>query len=999
MKRLVPFSVSIALSLTMSAGLAFALSGDGIQEKPALEVASGLQARAQIAVTSKPAPRAAQPWGSFRAHVGDSWQAIWDADTGVPHRIFGTGMQVPGSVGSEKIAENYAWQFLARHIDLLAPGSRVSDFTLVSNHLDHHGMRTIGMIQTYNGLEVIGGQVNFRFKNDRLFVIGSDALPYVRVPQLLYSMDHGVARDTAVSWMKSDAAKVAARDVEGPFILPIISHGTVTYHTVLRVAVDAEQPLGVWQVYVDAATGDEVARKQTLLFANGTVAYNVPSRHPLASRSPLPARNTSLTVDGASVVSDANGGVSWLGDQPTTVETTVTSPLVAVTNRAGNAATTSLTLDPDGTAVWNDSNQLVDAQLTTYIHGHIVKEYARRFAPDLAFLDDQLDARVNIDDSCNAFSDGTTINFFQSDDRCQNTGRLADVVYHEFGHSLHAKSIIDGVGSFDGAFSEGLSDYLASTITGDPRMGIGFFLGAANIDNPLRHIDPPNREHRWPEDVGEIHFTGLIFAGAMWDLRQALIGSTEFAGNEQGAIQLADDLFYAAVQRASSIPATYVEVLAADDDDGDLSNGTPHECLINITFGQKHGLRDLFANFTPIGAQTPDTSEYSLDFAITGLTNRCPGDNVVSASLQWGLRKAGNGTPNEIALSGSGTGIERTFTGTIPKQAIGSTVRYRFVVRLADGGEWAFPTNLADPAYEFYVGEVVELYCTDFDSDPFAEGWNHDLVKGEEGNDDWEWGMPQAAPGSVDAPVPFSGSYVLGNSLGSATEEEATGQYPNLTTSFVTLPPVDISSPDGNIYSDVRLHYRRWLTVEDARYDQATIYVDSREVWQNLRTAEGGTHHIDTGWVFHDVSLSPEVRDKDIQIKFELSTDEGLEFGGWTVDDLCVVARADSICGDGQLTGIEGCDDGSNNSDTAPNACRSTCRKAFCGDNVVDSGEQCDNGGELDAVCNLQCRYLSGKEPGGCGCTVGDNEAPTAPLLLLFGFLALLTRQRMRAAR
>lgn len=1001
MKRIVPISVSIALSLTMSAGLAAALSGDTVKKNPSLEVASGLQARAQIAVTMRPAPRAAQSWGSFKAHVGSGWQALWDADTGVPHRIYGTGMQVPGSVESARVAENYAWQFLARHIDLLAPGGRVGDFTMVSNHLDHHGMRTIGMIQTYRGLEVIGGQVNFRFKKDRLFVIGSDALPYVRVPELLHSMDQSVARDNAAQWVKSGAAKVAAREVEGPFILPIISHGAVTYHTVLRVAVDAEKPLGVWQVYVDAATGDEVARKQTLLFANGTVSYNVPARHPLGSRRTELARNTSLVVDDAAVVSDGDGVVTWNGEQPTTVATSVSSPLVALTNRAGDEATTSLSLAPDGDAVWNESsNEFVDAQLTTYIHGHLVKEYARRFAPDLGFLDEQLEARVNIDDNCNAFSDGRTINFFRKDDRCQNTGRLADVVYHEFGHSLHAQSIIQGVGAFDGAFSEGLSDYLASTITGDPRMGLGFFLGVAAVDSPLRHIDPLDEEKRWPDDVSEsIHSTGLIFAGAMWDLRKALIASAEFEGDEDGAIRLADDLFYAAVQRASSIPSTYVEVLAADDDDGDLSNGTPHECLININFGRRHGLRDLLADFSPIGAQTPEAADYSLDFGISGLTDRCPGDNIVSAELQWGLRKASNGTPNVVALQGAGTGIDRTFTGTIPKQDLGTTVRYRFVVKLADGGEWTFPTNLADPAYEFYVGDVVELYCTDFDSDPFAEGWAHDLVKGEAGDDDWQWGMPMVAAGSVDPPVPFSGSYVLGNSLGGAAVEEASGQYPNQTTSFVTLPAVDLSTSDGNIYSDVRLHYRRWLTVEDARFDQATIYVDSREVWQNLRTQAGGTHHIDTGWVFHDVSLSPEVRDRNIQIKFELATDEGLEFGGWTIDDLCVVARADSICGDGQLTGIEQCDDGSGNSDTESNACRATCRAAFCGDGVVDDGEDCDNGGELDDVCNLQCGYLSGKEPSGCGCTVGDNDTPTAPLFLLFGFLALVTRQRMRAAR
>ena len=110
----------------------------------------------------------------------------------------------------------------------------------------------------------------------------------------------------------------------------------------------------------------------------------------------------------------------------------------------------------------------LDAELSTYAHAGIVKSYAKRFAHSLAYLDKQLRATVNIDDACNAYSDGTTINFYRAGQGCENTGRIADVVYHEFGHSLHYQSIVFGVGDFDGALSEGISDYLAATITGDP---------------------------------------------------------------------------------------------------------------------------------------------------------------------------------------------------------------------------------------------------------------------------------------------------------------------------------------------------------------------------------------------------------------------------------------------------------------------------------------------------------------------------------------------------
>lgn len=48
------------------------------------------------------------------------------------------------------------------------------------------------------------------------------------------------------------------------------------------------------------------------------------------------------------------------------------------------------------------------------------------------------------------------------------------------------------------------------------------------------------------------------------------------------------------------------------------------------------------------------------------------------------------------------------------------------------------------------------------------------------------------------------------------------------------------------------------------------------------------------------------------------------------------------VCGNGILEAGELCDDGPNNSDTAPNACRTNCRDPYCGDSVIDDGEECD---------------------------------------------------------
>ncbi len=55
--------------------------------------------------------------------------------------------------------------------------------------------------------------------------------------------------------------------------------------------------------------------------------------------------------------------------------------------------------------------------------------------------------------------------------------------------------------------------------------------------------------------------------------------------------------------------------------------------------------------------------------------------------------------------------------------------------------------------------------------------------------------------------------------------------------------------------------------------------------------------------------------------------------------------NAAPVCGDGIVDSGEQCDDGTANSDSTPDACRTDCHLAFCGDGVADIGEDCDDGG------------------------------------------------------
>jgi cysteine-rich repeat protein len=63
-------------------------------------------------------------------------------------------------------------------------------------------------------------------------------------------------------------------------------------------------------------------------------------------------------------------------------------------------------------------------------------------------------------------------------------------------------------------------------------------------------------------------------------------------------------------------------------------------------------------------------------------------------------------------------------------------------------------------------------------------------------------------------------------------------------------------------------------------------------------------------------------------------------------------------CGDGVTSRDFGeeCDEGTNNSNTVPNRCRTNCKEPICGDRVRDDGEGCDDGGQVSGDgCSPDC--------------------------------------------
>lgn len=117
--------------------------------------------------------------------------------------------------------------------------------------------------------------------------------------------------------------------------------------------------------------------------------------------------------------------------------------------------------------------------------------------------------------------------------------------------------------------------------------------------------------------------------------------------------------------------------------------------------------------------------------------------------------------------------------------------------------------------------------------------------------------------------------------------------------------------------------------------------------------------------------------DGQVELTLGLTSDEGLELGGWTVDQLCIVAIGAGQCGDSLVSPGEDCDDGNAVDGDGCSACIS--------DDPPDDPDDPDDPADPDDPDEV------GDATGGC-CSTGTGAG--GPLAL--GALTLLLGWRRR---
>ena len=704
-------------------------------------------------------------WKSF-VSTHSNWYVHFNESNGMPHRAYGQPLEVPGVTPQEK-AINFA------QTELQAFQIPTSD--LVSFGKSYEGKNTyVNFRQQFEGLEVLGSRYTAKFNEGKLILFGCDVYTNITL-------------NTTPSYTAEQALQLAASGIDNTLlsataasnlkVLPVPTEEGYVFHLVYDILVktmSADQIPANYQTWVDAHTG-VILYRQNKVKHSGPIkpkSCQHPGHAPRESRmmevsATITGSVQELTPNDPIVTQDLEniyvtvGGVDYAADQDGHVVLPVNPGSTATVRMMGpwsriytNDLTPSLTYTlADGNNAISMDGTANTKEMSAYRSVQRIHQWHKQWMGDFTGMDFQLPTNIDVTGgTCNAFYDGASINFYDIGGGCNASSLVADVCYHEYGHGIN-DNYYSSQGSFfqNGAIGEGYADFWAISATNNPILGAGF-----NTDNldPIRRYDTDPKVY--PSDlVGQVHADGEIIMGAWWD-------SHLLMGADWNVTMPLFVEAYAGLQaetfngnEGEAYTDVLIDLLQADDNDGDLSNGTPNGNAIVEGF-YIHGITLI--------------SNAQLDFvAIPFLNSNENLELDVDLSLEFPYTtylqdvkcfyKINENAWSEAAMDGDGSGI---YNFTIEGQGPGSVIAYYFGAHDVNGSISAvlpigahlnpFP-NLP---YFTLVG-VEEIGSHDSDDNADFGGWALGIPGDNASTGEWEEDVPlgsytvDVAPGTVVA--------------------------------------------------------------------------------------------------------------------------------------------------------------------------------------------------------------------------------------------------------
>lgn len=342
-----------------------------------------------------------------------------------------------------------------------------------------------------------------------------------------------------------------------------------------------------YSFFVDAGDGRILHVRHDVAFGDvggSVMGMATPNLYPDTPENPpvpMPIGGVKVThLGGGAAYSGLDGSfvIPYAGTGPVTAITTANTPewgtiedpdvTVSVTGVAGIPMELFLNPEPTEfrTAVMNIARVVP-----------ITRAYVLERAPGFNALT-PIKVEPNISNNCFAryfFASGLT-QYTRKNEECNNTA-FSTLISHEYGHHMVQKRRL-----VQDSFGEGFSDLMSHFVFNTRQMGLEFTIGV-----PVRR-DPIASNVQYPCTEGELHACGMLVGGVWWRVKEAFESLYGPVLGLELIRQFQIDWYLTtaggAGQWASMHPMSAVEMLALDDDDGDLYNGTPHFTQIRAAF-------------------------------------------------------------------------------------------------------------------------------------------------------------------------------------------------------------------------------------------------------------------------------------------------------------------------------------------------------------------------------------------------------------------------------
>jgi hypothetical protein len=429
----------------------------------------------------------------------------------------------------------------------------------------------------------------------------------------------------------------------------------------------------------------------------------------------------AVQVGSETVYADAQG--NWVANNVPPSVTSASSTIGGLYFTVVDSVTTtsSITTPVSGGPVdfvHNAANTdaLVRAQVNAYIEANIIRDLVMAQNPAYPVIAGQFGPNAfrintNLAQTCNAFYNGTSINFFQSGGGCANTA-FSTVVHHEFGHHVVASG-----GSGQGAYGEGMSDCMGVLVEDQSVLAVGFGnncgAGIRNADNNCQF------SATGCSSCGSaIHSCGQLMSGCVWDLRELWLAQYPADYRQRLANIVINSVPLHGPVTTINADIT-IDFLTLNDDNADITDGTPDYLTIADAFGQ-HGmpappiqaLKFTFPNGVPTAVAPNGTTTLAVQVEnLSGVAQ--PGTGV----FFWRSGSAGPFTSVPMTQTGLST-----YSVQIPSTVCLSTVQFYVQAQTTTNLVVSSPGDAPTTVYSAISAGGVDL-AVDDELESGGTGW------------------------------------------------------------------------------------------------------------------------------------------------------------------------------------------------------------------------------------------------------------------------------------